>query len=309
MKIEKLDSRYLVLPLGYLSKNKKIIIYSDEKMVLEFDAPVDMLRPDYFKYLDLSALSGREIEIVTEPELDTPFSFTDQNPPPPRYDEKYRPMAHFSAGLGWLNDPNGLVFYDGLYHMFFQHNPFAHTWSNMHWGHAVSRDLLHWEEREPALSPDELGTIFSGSAIVDRENRTGLKENERDVLLLYYTAAGNSSKRSAGKPFTQCMAYSTDGGLTFTKYKSNPAVGHIEAENRDPKVVYVEDISAYVMVLYLSDNRYVLLTSDDSLSWKFLQEISLPGDAECPDLYPLYLDWTMIGAKSAGCCPVPPTGF
>ena len=79
MKIEKLDSRYLVLPLGYLSKNKKIIIYSDEKMVLEFDAPVDMLRPDYFKYLDLSALSGREIEIVTEPELDTPFSFTDQS--------------------------------------------------------------------------------------------------------------------------------------------------------------------------------------------------------------------------------------
>lgn len=303
MKIEKLTAGYLVLPLGYLSKNKKIIIYADGKMVLEFDAPVDMLRPDYFKYLDLSALSGQKVEIITEPELDTPFSFTDRNPALPQYDEKYRPTAHFSAGLGWLSDPNGLVFYDGLYHLFFQHNPFAHTWSNMHWGHAVSRDLLHWKEREPALSPDELGTIFSGSAIVDRENRTGLKENEKDVLLLYYTAAGNTSKRSAGKPFTQCMAYSTDGGLTFTKYKNNPVIEHIEAENRDPKVVYVEEISAYVMALYLSDNRYTLLVSDDLLSWKFLQEISLPGDAECPDIYPLYLDedrgkkrWVLSGA-------------
>lgn len=304
MGIQRISAKYLVLPLGYLAKNKKILIYSDKKLVLEFDAPVDMLRPDYLKYLDLTSFSGGEIEVVTDPEMELQFSFTDQKPEPPRYEEKYRPMAHFSAGLGWLNDPNGLVFYGGVYHMFFQHNPFAHTWANMHWGHAVSRDLLHWEEREPALAPDDLGTIFSGSAIVDKENRTGLKENENDVLLLYYTAAGNNSRRSQGKPFTQCMAYSTDGGATFTKYQNNPVVGHMEAENRDPKVVYVDELSAYVMALYLNDNRYALLISDDLLSWKLLQEIALPGDAECPDLYPLCLDgdphkrrWVLSGAS------------
>ena len=300
----KVERRYLVLPLGFEARSKKLCFYREGRIILEFDAPVDLVRPDYYKYVDMSAYLGEVLELSADPEINLGFEQTDQPPARAFYGEKYRPRAHFSTRLGWINDPNGLVFDGEKYHLFYQHNPYSHNWSNMHWGHAVSRDLLRWEELEPALAPDGLGAMFSGSAIMDRENRTGLKTGGQDVMLLYYTAAGGGSLRSAGKPFTQCMAYSTDGGRTFQKYPGNPVVEHIEAENRDPKVVFVPELSAYVMALYLNDNRYTLLTSTDLLSWKFLQEITLPGDAECPDLYPLFLDgdpgkarWILSGAS------------
>ena len=302
-KIE-ISGRYLILPLGYEARNKKICFYRDGALELEFDAPVDIVRPDYHKYLDLAAYRGETLGLSTDPAMDFCPEQTDEKPPETFYGEKYRPAVHFSTKLGWVNDPNGLVFDGKRYHLFYQHNPYSHIWSNMHWGHAVSEDLLHWEEKEPALAPDELGTMFSGSAVIDRENRTGLKEGETDVILLYYTAAGGGSIQSKGRPFTQCMAYSTDGGETFKKYAGNPVVEHIEAENRDPKVIFSEELSAYVMALYLNDNRYTLLTSTDLLHWKFLQEIALPGDAECPDFYPLCLDgdpakrrWILSGAS------------
>ncbi|MCI8360223.1 MAG: glycoside hydrolase family 32 protein [Clostridiales bacterium] len=304
----KVERKYLILPIGLEARSKKLCFYRqgapDLELTLELDAPVDAIRPDYYKYVDLSAYIGQTLTLTCDPDVDCGFEQTDQPSAQPFYGEKYRPQAHFSAGLGWINDPNGLVFDGERYHLFYQHNPYSHNWSNMHWGHAVSPDLLHWKELPPALSPDELGTVFSGSALMDRENRTGLKTGEQDVMLLYYTAAGNSSLRSKGRPFTQCLAYSADGGRTFQKYPGNPVVGHIEAENRDPKVVYVPELSAYVMALYLNDNRYTLLTSTDLIAWKLLQELALPGDAECPDLYPLPLDgdgsktrWIFAGAS------------
>lgn len=112
------------------------------------------------------------------------------------FDGKYRPYAHFTAKRGWINDPNGLVYYNGQYHMFFQHNPVDCKWENMHWGHAVSNDLIHWEEKDIVFYPDEDGTVFSGSAIVDWKNVTGLKQNENDVILIYYTCAGSTSEAS-----------------------------------------------------------------------------------------------------------------
>lgn len=243
-------------------------------------------------YLNVERFAGKEIGLVAEPDIALEIKKSDSKYPlEESYIGKYRSGFHFSSQRGWLNDTSGLVYYKGVYHMFYQHNPVGCKWGNMHWGHAVSRDLVHWEEREIALYPDEMGTMFSRSAIVDTKNVTGLKQNENDVILLYYTAAGNTdSELSRSQPFTQCLAYSVDGGNTFEKYYKNPVVPLIEHENRDPKVVYDPVNDIYVMVLYLAENRYMLLSSSNLLEWKQMHEIILQEDAECPDFYPLPVD-------------------
>ena len=213
-------------------------------------------------------------------------------------------MVHFSAKIGWINDPNGLVYVNGVYHMFFQHNPADINWGNMTWGHAVSKDLVHWCELDSALQPDELGTMFSGSGIIDTKNVTGLKKAELDPVLVYYTAAGGNSAISAGKGHTQCMAYSLDGGMTFTKYIGNPVIDHIEGGNRDPKVVWCEEMNCYVLALYLDRDEYALFRSDDLIRFTEIQRLHLRGDDECPDLYPLSVEnesasrkWVFSGAS------------
>ena len=141
------------------------------------------------------------------------------------------------------------------------------------------------------MAPDELGMIFSGSAVVDSENRSGLKSGEEDVILIYYTAAGGTNKLSENKKFTQCIAYSNDCGKTFVKYKENPIIQNVGNDNRDPKVVWCEEMQCYVMALYLEEgtSSFGIFTSRDLLHWEFLQEIVIDGDAECPDLYPIYV--------------------
>ena len=213
------------------------------------------------------------------------------------------PKFHYTAKQGWLNDPNGLCTVDGTYHLFYQYNPASSNWGNMHWGHAVSTDLLRWEEREPALYPDELGTMFSGSAVVDFDNRSGLGDGIRPPLLLYYTAAGGASALSAEKKASQCLAYSTDGGLTFRKYEGNPIIPYFAEENRDPKVIYHPETDRYILALFLNKHDYGLFASDNLLDWSLLQVIAIDEDWECPDFYPLPLDgdgtnikWVLIGA-------------
>ncbi len=165
-----------------------------------------------------------------QPPLDNPMKPLDLPKPEPIYHESYRPQFHFSARQNWLNDPNGLVFYDGLYHLFFQHNPSGIQWGNMTWGHAVSKDLVHWDQRPNAIEPDSLGTIFSGSAALDEQNTTGFGTKDNPPLVAMYTAAG--------KPFTQCLAYSLDKGKTWKKYDHNPVLDHIVHENRDPRIFW-----------------------------------------------------------------------
>ena len=303
MKI-KVDKKYLILPLGYYATKKKLEFFIDEELVFDIDATIDFIEPDYFQYLNIERFIGEELEIICPQCEDIILETTDYQPVEDIFKEKYRPRVHFSAKRGWINDPNGLVYYKGYYHLFFQHNPAGTKWGNMHWGHAVSKDLVHWEEKECALYPDEMGTMFSGSAIVDWDNVTGLKENDNDVILLFYTAAGGTSKLSEGQKFTQCLAYSTDGGETFTKYSGNPIIPHVEDENRDPKVIYSPELKAYVMALYLSENRYMLFSSKNLLDWVMMHEITLPGDSECPDFYPLPLNgdgdkckWVFSGAS------------
>lgn len=201
-------------------------------------------------------------------------------------DDSLRPVYHFTAQKGWLNDPNGLVFYKGEYHLFFQHNPFGTEWGNMTWGHAVSKDLVHWEQLSNALEPDELGTIYSGSALVDQFNKSGFGTRQGPAMVMFYTAAGGNNEASKGKPFTQCMAYSTDG-RTFTKFSGNPVIGHIEHENRDPKVFWHQESASFIMALYLDGDRFALFRSPDLKKWTRSGDVTMPGSSECPDLFEL----------------------
>jgi len=224
--------------------------------------------------------------------------------PEPLYGETYRPQFHFTAEKNWLNDPNGLVFYKGEYHLFFQHNPSGINWGNMTWGHAVSRDLLHWKQLPHALQPDHLGTMFSGSAVVDWHNTSGFGSGTNPPLVAIYTAAGDTSPESKGQPFTQCIAYSTDRGRNWTKYANNPVLKHIVGGNRDPKVVWYEPTKRWIMALFLDKEDYGLFSSPDLKEWTQIQTLNMPGSSECPDFFeiPVYGSkserrWVFTGAN------------
>ncbi len=224
-------------------------------------------------------------------------------PPPSGYDQALRPQFHFTSRTNWINDPNGLVYYKGTYHLFFQHNPDGNEWGNMTWGHAESTDLVHWKQVSNALTPDDLGTMFSGSAVIDWHNTAGFNKGKNPSMLLFYTAAGGTSPESTGKPFTQCLAYSTDGGATFTKYAENPIIPEIAGGNRDPKVVWDQAGKRWLLALYLDGDNFELLQSTDLRHWHKLQTVSLPGCDECPDLFPMiarpsgHRYWVMTAAN------------
>lgn len=296
--------RYLVVPINMNAKCKKICFWEDGKLVWDFDAHVDFLTPHFYTYVNIKHLIGRTLTLTSLPETDICFNFADSIPEKGYYGEELRPFVHFSAKIGWINDPNGLVYSNGVYHMFFQHNPADSSWGNMTWGHAVSRDLVHWRELESALLPDADGTMFSGSGIVDENNVSGLKSGEYDPILFYYTTAGGNSAISSKKPFTQCLAYSPDGGKSFVKYSKNPIISHIEGGNRDPKVIWCAELSRYILALYLDRSDYKLFSSKDLIHFEPFQTIRLKGESECPDIYPLEVKnesgvrkWVMSGAS------------
>lgn len=296
------DSKYLAFPASHHAQNKRIYLYIDDKLVYDFVMALDYDAPDYEFYLNVERFEGNNISVKCDHDMDVIIKKADCRNDD--YDGKYRPYTHFTAKRGWINDPNGLTFYNGRYLMFYQHNPVACTWENMHWGYAVSSDLVHWQEKEIVLFADEDGTMFSGSAVIDEKNVTGLKKNDNDVILLFYTCAGNTSEASKGKPFTQNLAYSTDGGESFIKYAKNPLIGQIVEGNRDPKVIYYEQDNSYIMTLFLEEHEFVFFKSKNLLDWKEIQRLTLPDDAECPDFYPLAVDgnkdnikWVFTGAS------------
>jgi len=198
------------------------------------------------------------------------------------YDEQFRPQFHFSPRKNWMNDPNGLVFYGGEYHLFFQHNPLGLAWGNMTWGHAVGPDLVHWKQLEHAILPDRLGAIFSGSAVVDWKNTAGFQTGPEKPMVCIYT--------SAGQPFTQSIAYSNDRGRTWTKYAQNPVLKHVAGDNRDPKVFWHEPTRKWIMALFLDGNVYALFGSPNLKAWTKLCDVPVPGGGECPDCFPLPVD-------------------
>ena len=300
---------YLELPVSEYVGNHQLCVVKDGRLVDDITVRLDYKNPSACVYFPIGRWMGQEIELSTRPGIEIEDRQTSEMKKNVR-GEVFRPFLHFTPEFGWNNDPNGLLKYTSPvtgkteWHMFYQFNPYDWEWGNMHWGHAKSDDLIHWTHLPVALFPDDDGTMFSGSAIVDRENRSGLKEGEEDVILLFYTCAGNTSVRSEKKPFTQCLAYSSDGGVTFKKYEKNPIVGHIRADNRDPKVIWCEELGKYLMAIYLDKNDYELLVSDNFLEWTPLQTIAIEGDAECPDLYPLPANgdpkkrrWILSGAS------------
>jgi len=220
------------------------------------------------------------------------------------YQETYRPQFHFTPARNWTNDPNGLVYYKGEYHLFFQHNPHGINWGNMTWGHAVSPDMVHWTQLDHAIHPDRLGTIFSGSAVVDRHNTTGFQTGGEKPIVCIYTSAGGTSPESEGQPFTQSIAFSTDRGRAWRKFEGNPVLGHIVGSNRDPKVIWHEPTGTWVMALFLDKNDYALFGSPNLKEWRRLCDVGVPGASECPDLFELAVDgdpadtrWVFWGAN------------
>ena len=221
------------------------------------------------------------------------------------YHEQFRPQFHFTAQRNWLNDPNGLVYFKGEYHLFYQYNPGGIEWGNMSWGHAVSSDLVHWEELPIALFPDSNGMCFSGSALVDWNNASGLQRYKDPVLVALYTGATDPGIPNA-KPFAQCLAYSHDRGRTWIKYDHNPVLPHVVALNRDPKVFWHEPSKQFVMALYKDKNDFALFGSENLSAWTPLCDVSLPGSMECPDFFELPIEgdssntrWVFVGGDGA----------
>ncbi|MCB5237866.1 glycoside hydrolase family 32 protein [Niallia circulans] len=217
--------------------------------------------------------------------------------------EKYRPALHFSPEKNWMNDPNGLVFFKDEYHLFYQHNPHGSTWGPMHWGHAVSKDLISWDELEIALHPDDNGTIFSGSAVVDWNNTTGFFKEEPGLVAIFtHHSEGDHGKQAIQ---TQSLAYSLDNGRSWIKYDGNPVLAHpSKPDFRDPKVFWHKETKKWIMVL-ATGQTISLYSSANLKEWKFESEFgescgSHEGVWECPDLFELSIEnsndkkWVLI---------------
>ena len=240
MKI-RIEHRYLVFPTNRLTAMKKLTMVHGTEEVYTLDIKLDCTDPDFYAYVDVSRFMGLVLDISVSPDMVLDFKTADEIDAKSAYGQKYRPQVHFTTKNGWINDPNGLIYLDGVYHMFYQYNPCATDWGNMHWGHATSRDLIHWYEEPIALYPDKSGHMFSGSGILDADNKTALGTKDKPAALLYYTATA---------PFSQWLAYSTDGFKTVRKL-DKALIPNVVGSNRDPKVVYCEEWGAYLLVLYL----------------------------------------------------------
>ena len=276
-------NRYLVIPTKRTAEQTRIYFYHDGKLVRDLFACIDFEAPDYIAYYDMKSFMDMDIHIECESGSLETSDHVEYGE-----DDAIRPEFHFTAKRGWINDPNGLIFYEGKYHAFFQHNPIGAMRGTEHWGHSVSDDLIHWEEWDIALFPDEFGTMFSGCAVIDKDNLLGLNTDEHQALVLFYTASGGKRSVTAeGMPYVQCMAVSTDGGRTFQKYEKNPIIGPHREESRDPMVVYDEQNKMFVMVFYLEACDFAFYKSYNLTDWTHLCDFTLEGDQVCPDLYPL----------------------
>jgi sucrose-6-phosphate hydrolase SacC (GH32 family) len=198
--------------------------------------------------------------------------------------EDYRPLFHFTPPKNWMNDPNGMVYYKGTYHLFYQYHPFGNKWGPMHWGHTTSTDMFNWKDQPIALAPDAAGTIFSGSAVVDAQNTSGFKTGTEDPLVAIYTLAGTQQH--------QAIAYSNDAGATWTKYAQNPVLPNAGiADFRDPKVFWHEGRKQWIMSLAVKD-KISFYASPNLKSWtlesSFGEKVGAHGGVwECPDLFPI----------------------
>jgi fructan beta-fructosidase len=218
------------------------------------------------------------------------------------YDEQFRPQVHYTPAKNWVNDPNGLVYDNGTYHLFYQYNPQGNDWGNMSWGHATSSDLIHWTEQAVALTRDALGAVFSGSCVIDKDNTAGFGAG---AMVALYTAAGETGD-VAGKQ-QQCIAYSTDGGKNFTRFASNPVIKNDDDNLRDPKVFWHQASKKWIMALAKGWKMGVeFYGSTDLKSWQHLSTFvtKLNGRPslqwECPDLIQMGDKWVLVVSVNPG---------
>lgn len=306
------DRKYLLLPVKNGAPKRWVSLLVEGRLERDFDMELADDTAEWWAFLDLQPFAGKTVMVEVDRlredskamdllELGDVLKGTH-----PLYREPLRPQFHFSARRGWLNDPNGLVYFDGEYHLFFQHNPYGWNWGNMHWGHAISKDLVHWQEIGEALYPDALGAMYSGSAIVDHRNDAGFNSANSPAILLFYTAAGGENRMSRGRPYTQCLAFSTDRGRSWKKYEKNPILPNLTPGNRDPKVIWHDASKQWIMTLYVETNKthsIFFFGSKNLRDWQFLSRTD--GFFECPDFFPLAVPgeprrilWLLTGASS-----------
>lgn len=297
----KVTKRFLNIPVSHAVEREIMEITVNGKNERSFEVRLTPEEPDYWVFCDISAFKDKTISVSfpsSSKGLSRIYQSDEIAGQDSLYKETNRPQFHFSSRRGWNNDPNGLIYYRGEYHLFYQHNPYEREWGNMHWGHAVSDDLIHWKELPEALYPDEHGTMFSGSAVMDYRNSAGFNKGDEPAMVAIYTA-DNADRQ------IQCLAYSLDKGRTWIKYAGNPLIDSKEKWNskdtRDPKVFWYEPGNRWVMVLNERDGHSIY-NSKDLKEWTFKSHIT--GFWECPELFELPVDndasntkWVMYGAS------------
>lgn len=292
-----LDSakKFLLLPVQENAPEGKVNIIINNELQLEQNINVRLAREkvDYYVPLDLSAYQGKTISIDVagmpssslcwkEIKLSDTFDFSNR--------EIYRPVYHHTPAYGWMNDPNGMFYKDGVYHLYFQYNPYGSMWANMTWGHSTSRDLVHWTYEGTPIVPDAWGAIFSGSCVVDHENTAGFGKG---AVVAFYTSAKSTPW---GDVQSQSMAYSLDNGKTFTKYEGNPILTSSERDFRDPKVFWYAPGKHWVMMLAVGQHMEIY-SSVNLKDWKKESEFGAMQGAhggvwECPDLVEIPVEGT-----------------
>lgn len=286
------EGKYLILPIQENIDDAKINVIVDNEIVKTFYARLAKSKTDYTVPFDLTPYEGKNVELMIEtPQgrssvreakgdacwkgLSVSDTFDTSNR------EKYRPAYHHTPLYGWMNDPNGMFYKDGKWHLYYQHNPYGSKWQNMTWGHSVSTDLVSWEHLPLAIEPDGLGAIFSGSCAIDRENTAGYGEN---AVVAMYTSAAKSQ--------IQSLAGSKDGGLTFEKYSGNPVLP-LESEARDPNMFWNPETKEWTLILaHALDHEMLIFTSPDLKAWTLQSAFgkglgAQEGVWECPDLFEL----------------------
>lgn len=294
---------YVLFPVQESAPDIGIKVMVDTELERTVNVKVATDSIDYYVPFDMSGYQGKNVFFVIRqnmPRADGPQSgrrpqqavkrlMTDKILASDSFDthnrEALRPVYHFTPAYGWMNDPNGMVYKDGEWHLFYQYNPYASVWGNMHWGHAVSRDLIHWEHLPVAIAPDGIGTVFSGSAVVDKDNTAGFGPG---AIVAVYTSSGDAQ--------IQSIAYSTDNGRTFKKYPGNPVLTSDQANFRDPKVFWHEGRRCWIMILAVG--REVRFYSSANLKeWRYESSFGSEygnhdGVFECPDILELPVEGT-----------------
>jgi fructan beta-fructosidase len=278
-----ITTRYLHLPVKNGAPKRRMKFTVDGRTAREFEIELDADSPSFWVFSDVTAFAGKKLTVETLLPQDSKaldaIRADDELPAADElYAEKHRPQFHFTSRRGWLNDPNGLVFRKGEYHLFYQHNPYGWAWGNMHWGHAVSKDLVHWQELPLALYPPRYGDwAFSGSAVVDKDNTGGFKKGDEDVLVAAFTSTGRG----------ECIVFSNDRGRTWTEYEGNPVVKH---KGRDPRLLWHEPSNRWIMAVYDEEDgkKIAFYSSPNFKVWTLHSRI---GEFfECPDLFELPVD-------------------